>query len=110
MPAGTEVDDDKTAQDQAAADSDYHRTDEQVTFIILFLYVYILLFVIFFTKVNIGLECVASHLKSLKKKFLRVSSQATITHLKKFIAVKVLDGSDKYRDVSNNINVLRMPF
>lgn len=30
MPAGTEVDDDKTAQDQAAADSDYHRTDEQV--------------------------------------------------------------------------------
>lgn len=52
-------------------------------------------------KVNIGLECVASHLKSLKKKFLRVSSQATITHLKKFIAVKVLDGSDKYRDVSN---------
>jgi len=32
VPAGTEVDDDKTAQDQAAADSDYHRTDEQVTF------------------------------------------------------------------------------
>lgn len=30
MPTGTEVDDDKTAQDQAAADSDYHRTDEQV--------------------------------------------------------------------------------
>lgn len=30
VPAGTEVDDDKTAQDQAAADSDYHRTDEQV--------------------------------------------------------------------------------
>lgn len=49
---------------------------------------------------NIGLECVAPHLKSLKKKFLRVSSQATITHLKKFIAVKVLEGSDKYRDVS----------
>lgn len=55
-------------------------------------------------KVNIGLECVASHLKSLKKKFLRVSSQATITHLKKFIAVKVLEGSDKYRDVSKNVN------
>lgn len=33
MPAGTEVDDDKIAQDQAAADSDYHRTDEQVTLI-----------------------------------------------------------------------------
>lgn len=35
VPAGTEVDDDKTAQDQAAADSDYHRTDEQVTAFIL---------------------------------------------------------------------------
>ncbi|XP_050520826.1 polycomb group RING finger protein 3 isoform X2 [Daktulosphaira vitifoliae] len=78
VPAGTEIDDEKMAQDQAAADSDFHRTDEQV---------------------NIGLECVASHLKSLKKKFLRVSSQATITHLKKFIAVKVLDGTEKYRDI-----------
>jgi len=102
VPAGTEVDDDKITQDQAAADSDYHRTDEQVTS---FIYVFLLYFKIinnFTSKVNIGLECVASHLKSLKKKFLRVSSQATITHLKKFIAVKVLDGSDKYRDVSYN--------
>lgn len=54
---------------------------------------------------NIGLECVASHLKSLKKRFLRVSSQATITHLKKFIALKVLEGSDKYRDVSKKIYI-----
>lgn len=35
MPTGTEVDDDKTAQDQAAADSDYHRTDEQVYILVL---------------------------------------------------------------------------
>lgn len=61
-------------------------------------------------QVNIGLECVASHLKSLKKKFLRVSSQATITHLKKFIAVKVLDGSDKYRDVSKKLKVYSLKF
>lgn len=51
-------------------------------------------------QVNIGLECMAANLKTLKRKFVRLSSQATITHLKKFIAKKVLDGMDKYRDVS----------
>lgn len=39
-------------------------------------------------------------LKTLKRKYVRVSSAATITHLKKFIAKKVLDGMDKYKDVS----------
>lgn len=53
-------------------------------------------------KVNIELECIASNLKSLKKKFVRVSSQATIAHLQKFIAVKILDGLDNYKDVSIN--------
>ena len=51
-------------------------------------------------QVNIGLECVVANLKTLKRKYVRVSAQATITHLKKFIAKKVLDGMDKYRDVS----------
>lgn len=47
-----------------------------------------------------------ANLKTLKKKYLRLSAQATITHLKKFIAKKVLDGMDKYRDVSNtNVNL-----
>lgn len=41
VPAGTEVDDDKVTQDQAAADSDYHRTDEQV--IIIFLHIFCIL-------------------------------------------------------------------
>ena len=59
-------------------EADFHRLDEQV---------------------NIGLECTAENLKSLKRKFIRLSSQATITHLKKFIAKKVLDGMDKYRDI-----------
>lgn len=54
-------------------------------------------------KVNIELECIASNLKSLKKKFLRVSSQATIEHLKKFIAIKILNGLDKYKDVSRSV-------
>lgn len=39
-------------------------------------------------------------LKTLKRKYVRVSSAATITHLKKFIAKKVLDGMEKYKDVS----------
>lgn len=60
------------------AECDFHRMDEQV---------------------NIGLECAVSNLKSLKRRFVRVSSHATITHLKKFIAKKVLDGIEKYRDI-----------
>lgn len=59
-------------------EADFHRLDEQV---------------------NIGLECTTENLKSLKRKFIRLSSQATITHLKKFIAKKVLDGMEKYRDI-----------
>ncbi|KAK7595174.1 hypothetical protein V9T40_001607 [Parthenolecanium corni] len=64
---------------EKGAESDYHRFDEQV---------------------NISLECIASdHLKSLKRKYIRVSSQATVTQIKKFIAKYVCDGIDKYRDV-----------
>lgn len=69
--------DDKSAEQPT--DADCHRMDDQV---------------------NIGLECTVANLKTLKRKFLRVSSQATITQLKKFIAKKVLDGMDKYKDVS----------
>jgi hypothetical protein len=39
-------------------------------------------------------------LKTLKRRFIRCSAQATITHVKKFIAKKVLSGMEKYRDVS----------
>jgi polycomb group RING finger protein 3 len=39
-------------------------------------------------------------MKTLKRRFIRCSAQATITHLKKFIAKKVLNGTEKYRDVS----------
>lgn len=59
--------------------SDYHRVDEQV---------------------NVELESGDSKgLKDLKRRFLRLSSQATVAHLKKFIALKLLDGMDKYRDI-----------
>jgi polycomb group RING finger protein 3 len=65
---------------EAHQETDYHRQDEQV---------------------NVCLECISNNLKHLKRRFIRCSSQATITHLKKFIAKKVLNGMDKYRDVSN---------
>lgn len=61
------------------AESDYHRQDEQV---------------------NVCLECISTNLKTLKRRFIRCSAQATILHLKKFVAKKVLNGMEKYRDVS----------
>uniref|UniRef100_A0A1B6CER0 RING-type domain-containing protein n=1 Tax=Clastoptera arizonana TaxID=38151 RepID=A0A1B6CER0_9HEMI len=74
---GEEIDE-KPQNMEPVAEVDCHRMDEQV---------------------NIDLECMAANLKTLKRKFVRLSSQATITHLKKFIAKKVLDGMDKYRDI-----------
>ncbi|KAG5899251.1 hypothetical protein JTB14_035429 [Gonioctena quinquepunctata] len=64
--------------DTSHAESDYHRQDEQV---------------------NVCLECISSNLKSLKRRFIRCSAQATILHLKKFVAKKVLNGVEKYRDI-----------
>lgn len=64
---------------ESHVESDYHRQDEQV---------------------NVCLECMSTNLNALKRRFLRCSSQATITHLKKFVAKKVLNGSDKYKEVS----------
>lgn len=59
-------------------ESDFHRQDEQV---------------------NVCLECISNNLNALKRRFLRCSSQATITHLKKFVAKKVLNGTEKYKEV-----------
>lgn len=64
-------------------ESDYHRMDEQV---------------------NLCLECSTNNtnlkdLKDLKRRFIRCSSQATITQLKKLVAKKVLNGIDKYREI-----------
>lgn len=54
-----------------------------------------------FSQVNVCLECINASLETLKRGFIRCSAQATITHLKKFIAKKVLNGMEKYRDVSS---------
>lgn len=68
--------DDDTFND-SHIDSDYHRQDEQV---------------------NVCLEC-KNNINALSRRFIRCSSQATITHLKKFVAKKVLSGMDKYKEV-----------
>ncbi|CRK97202.1 CLUMA_CG010599, isoform A [Clunio marinus] len=74
-----EADEMESKLNEAHQESDYHRMDEQV---------------------NLCLECSASsNLKNLKRRFIRCSSQATITQLKKFVAKKVLNGIDKYREI-----------
>jgi regulatory protein YycI of two-component signal transduction system YycFG len=90
-----ESDEIESKLNEAHQESDYHRMDEQV---------------------NLCLECSSSsNLKNLKRRFIRCSSQATITQLKKFVAKKVLNGIEKYREVraqkSNyGINVSTPPF
>uniref|UniRef100_A0A182JJD7 Polycomb group RING finger protein 3 n=1 Tax=Anopheles atroparvus TaxID=41427 RepID=A0A182JJD7_ANOAO len=76
MPPVQESDD--KANEQAHQEADYHRQDEQV---------------------NVCLECMNDKLRNLKRRFIRCSSQATITHLKKFLAKKVLNGIDRYKDI-----------
>lgn len=43
----------------------------------------------FLLKVSICLECNSSKLRGLKRKWIRCSAQATVLHLKKFIAKKL---------------------
>lgn len=59
-------------------DTDYHRSDEQV---------------------NICLECIHKNFNTIKRRYIRTSAQATITHVKKFVALKVLNEIDKYKEV-----------
>ncbi|KAE8632350.1 hypothetical protein XENTR_v10001522 [Xenopus tropicalis] len=55
-------------EEKQEEDHDYHRSDEQV---------------------SICLECNSSKLRGLKRKWIRCSAQATVLHLKKFIAKKL---------------------
>lgn len=59
--------------------SDYHRSDEQV---------------------NVSLETQSScQFKQIKRRFIRCSSHATVTHLKKYVAKKLFKNFDKYKDI-----------
>ncbi|KAI4819029.1 hypothetical protein KUCAC02_004310 [Chaenocephalus aceratus] len=55
-------------EEKPEEENDYHRSDEQV---------------------SICLECNSSKLRGLKRKWIRCSAQATVLHLKKFIAKKL---------------------
>lgn len=71
-------------------DKDYHRSDEQV---------------------NVVIESQPGcSLKSVKKKYIRCSAHTTVTHLKKFIAKKLYNNLDKYKDVSTLDPVQVNPF
>ena len=64
-------------------DKDCHRKDEQV---------------------NVCLECKEINtMKNITRRFLRLSALATVTQLKKFVALKVLNSMDLYKDVSSYI-------
>ena len=69
------------AENTQGSSSDGHRFEEQV---------------------NLHLESAdPSKLRNINRKFVRVSSMATITHLKKFLAIQLLDKDDPeaYRDI-----------
>lgn len=89
MPTIPGEPDEQLTTTDAHIESDYHRQDEQV---------------------NVCLECMSANFKTLKRRFIRCSAQATITHLKKFVAKKILNGMDKYKDVSTFISIINKMF
>ncbi|MBZ3877894.1 Polycomb group RING finger protein 3 [Sciurus carolinensis] len=74
-----------TAEEKQEEDDDYHRSDEQV---------------------SICLECNSSKLRGLKRKWIRCSAQATVLHLKKFIAKKLNLSSFNELDILCNEEIL----
>ncbi|MEE6511263.1 hypothetical protein FKM82_017738 [Ascaphus truei] len=75
----------ETTEEKQEEDHDYHRSDEQV---------------------SICLECNSSKLRGLKRKWIRCSAQATVLHLKKFIAKKLNLTSFNELDILCNEEIL----
>ncbi|NXE41531.1 PCGF3 protein, partial [Ptilorrhoa leucosticta] len=67
---------------------------------------YQLLILCLFLKVSICLECNSSKLRGLKRKWIRCSAQATVLHLKKFIAKKLNLSSFNELDILCNEEIL----
>uniref|UniRef100_A0A2I3S581 Polycomb group ring finger 3 n=1 Tax=Pan troglodytes TaxID=9598 RepID=A0A2I3S581_PANTR len=59
-----------------------------------------------FLQVSICLECNSSKLRGLKRKWIRCSAQATVLHLKKFIAKKLNLSSFNELDILCNEEIL----
>ncbi|KFQ24636.1 Polycomb group RING finger protein 3, partial [Merops nubicus] len=75
----------ETSEEKQEEGNDYHRSDEQV---------------------SICLECNSSKLRGLKRKWIRCSAQATVLHLKKFIAKKLNLSSFNELDILCNEEIL----
>ena len=81
-----ETDTEKGIVPKEEDNKDYHRTDEQL---------------------NVCLECNSDgDMKNIKRKFLRLSSQATVSHIKKFVALKLFNDLTKYSNVSKHFIIL----
>ncbi|KAH9286647.1 Polycomb group RING finger protein 3 [Echinococcus granulosus] len=63
---------------ESPADPNFHRNDEQV---------------------HVRLEPGSATLKPLSLKYLRISSKATVTHLRKYIAQQVLNDMSKFNEI-----------
>lgn len=70
---------DTNGQQQKPPHNDYHRDDEQIN-----LYV---------------VPNASCDLKSLKLKYIRLSCLATVTHLKKYIAIKLYGDMERYKEL-----------
>ncbi|XP_031722750.1 polycomb group RING finger protein 3 isoform X2 [Anarrhichthys ocellatus] len=75
----------EAGEEKPEEENDYHRSDEQV---------------------SICLECNSSKLRGLKRKWIRCSAQATVLHLKKFIAKKLNLTSFNELDILCNEEIL----
>lgn len=51
--------------------------------------------------VNVYLHCICFYLKELERAYIRCSAKATILHLKKLVATRLMDGMEKYAEVCN---------
>jgi len=92
-----ETEEKKAAEAEAAmtpdanTNMDFHRFDEQVNLL--------LEFKSGTTSDSLGKPDSSPLHPNLKRKFIRCSSLATVTHLKKYIAKKLLSSMDKYKDI-----------
>ncbi|VDL18585.1 unnamed protein product [Hymenolepis diminuta] len=64
--------------DSPSSDSNYHRDDDCV---------------------YVKLESGSESLKPLRLKYLRISSKATVTHLRKYIALKIFDDISRFKEI-----------
>jgi len=76
----------------ANTNMDFHRFDEQVNLLLEF------------KSGTLGGEESAPFNPNLKRKYVRCSSLATVTHLRKFIAKKLLSSVERYKDIECSCN------